>query len=141
MTMTAPTTATTMLVRLMPVTSAILRRSAATHPPTMAPTIPSTTISSRPSRVPMISLARKPAIAPTTSQARSVIWGMSIEVPSFLAVGSRRPADVGCTACVGLGGDGRPVPEDGKAPDDDRFDDRPANEGDDRSEEHTFELQ
>ena len=38
------------------------------------------TIITRPSRDPVMRLARKPAIAPTTTQVRSVMLGMSMEV-------------------------------------------------------------
>jgi hypothetical protein len=66
MTKIAPSVAMTTLSTLMPLTDPILSTLVAMNPPTMPPTMPRTIIISSPEREPMIVLARKPAIAPTT---------------------------------------------------------------------------
>src|SRR5690348_6277469 len=73
-TITAPITATTMLVMLMPVTSATPRTVPARNPPTIAPMIPRMIVPITPSPPPMIRFVIHPAIAPTTIHAMMPIW-------------------------------------------------------------------
>src|SRR3990172_4839416 len=128
-----------MLSRLMPSTEPILSTLAATNPPTRPPTMPRTIIISRPSREPMIWLARKPAIAPTTIQEMKPIEPF---LPCRAA--PLRPtlsADEALPAWGPRRGhtivSGRLAPEDPHGPDHDQLDDRPANEGHDgRDIEH-----
>src|SRR3990172_11031159 len=134
---TAPSVAMRMLSTLIASTEPIFSTSAATYPPTNAPTMPRTIIITRPSLLPTILLARKPATAPTTIQAIQLIrsvpfeWATA-ERPTRLRRTFRTVRrDSKARGQYGLGG-GSPAAEHAERPQDHQLKDAPTGEGDDR---------
>ena len=68
----------------------------ATQPPTMAPTIPSTTIMIRPSRDPVMMTGEEAGDRADDDPGNECHIGNVHGNPSFFGSASREPADVGC---------------------------------------------